>query len=442
LKQLLYLSLVLIIFGGCSWVHQEQQIQIAPKALPSDLDRFPQEPASYSKNIQKSRLSNQDFFKKYFRVWSIKSPSISKKNAMWPHYVYKHGDSYGENLQLIERQFFDDMLLNSNFDAYASINKKALSLRLLNIRAFPTDKPLLRDPKRAGEGFPFDYMQNSTIAPNKPLFVSHYSRDREWAFVETSFAFGWVKTKDIVFIPNKHAKVWQKAEHIFLTTEGVPIYAENGEFLFKSRIGMLLALIDEDEQSFRVLTISAKRGNKPLFNTSRILKKHGHKGALSFNSKNINKILTELMKTNYGWGGMYEQRDCSSMLRDFYMPFALWLPRNSSMQAQQGEKISLEGLSNEEKIQIIKEHAIPFETLLYKRGHIVLYVGTFDDEVVVFQNVWAVQTKKDGVIGKNVVGKAVFSGLELGKNLDDFDVNGSVLLNLKSMSFPAKIEKQ
>lgn len=439
MKQLLYLSAILIILSACSSTHKEQQIKIDKEEV-SDLSRFSQIPMSYSKGINKESLSNQEFFKKYFRVWSIKSPSISKKNAMWPHYVYKYGNSYGENLQLIEKQFFDDTLLNSNFDAYATLNKKALSLGLLDIRAFPTDKPLLRDPTRAGEGFPFDYMQNSTIAPNKPLLVSHYSKDREWVFVEASFAFGWVKAKDIAYIPSQYTKIWQKAEQVFLTTEGIPIYSENGEFLFKSRIGMLLALISEDEQSYSVLTISSKRANEPLYNRSRILKKDGHKGALSFSEESINKIISELMKTNYGWGGMYAQRDCSSTLRDFYIPFGLWLPRNSSMQAEQGKKISLEHLSNKEKIQKIKKYAIPFETLLYKKGHIVLYIGTFDDEVVVFQNMWGVQTITDGVGTKHIVGKTVFSGLELGKNLSNFDADGSLLSNLKSMSFPAEID--
>ena len=56
------------------------------------------------------------------------------------------------------------------------------------------------DPSLAGEGFPFDYMQNSIIAANKPIFISHYSKDREWAYIFSSFTSGWIKTGEFDLI--------------------------------------------------------------------------------------------------------------------------------------------------------------------------------------------------------------------------------------------------
>lgn len=436
---LLYILALIFILSACSSVHKELQTLEMPQEEIIDLKVIPQFASFYSGGINKENLSTQDFTKNYFRVWNIDTISITLEEAMWAYNVFKYPQAYGENLQVLPQEFFDEVLLNSNFTEYATQNKPALSLGLLDIRAFPTERPVLRDPSKAGEGFPFDYMQNSTVAPNKPLFVSHYSKDKEWVFVESSFAFGWVKAKDIAYIPKKYTKLWQNAQQVFLTSEGASIYSKSGDFLFKSRVGMLLALISEDEQSYTVLTVSSDENAQAIYNHSKIFKKDGHKGKLSFDTKNINAIIQELMKTNYGWGGMYGQRDCSSTLRDFYMPFGLWLPRNSSMQSKQGSSISLEGLDDTQKIETIKKYAIPFETLLYKQGHIVLYVGTFDDEVVVFQNVWGVQTKIDGADGRHIVGKTVFSSLELGKNLKDYDADGSLLRNLKSLSFPAKV---
>ena len=36
------------------------------------------------------------------------------------------------------------------------------------------------DPTQLGEGFPFDYNQNSAIKINTPIMVSHLSKDRAW----------------------------------------------------------------------------------------------------------------------------------------------------------------------------------------------------------------------------------------------------------------------
>ena len=400
-----------------------------------DLQVIPQDVSYYTKNIQSSDIGSEATYeKKYFRVWNVQKSALSLEEAMWAHRSYKVGDTYGENLQLLEQSFFDEALENSNYDNYLSVNAKALSLNLLNMRAFPTDKVVLRDPKKAGEGFPFDYLQNTTVAANKPLLISHYSKDKEWVFVESSFAFGWVKSNEVVVLDSKYTQLWQQAEQIFITKDGIPIYSSDNEFLFKSRVGMMLALIGEDKDDYVVLTIAKYKENKPLYLKSKISKNIANKGRLAFNKDNINKIITELSKSHYGWGGMYEARDCSSSLRDFYTPFGVWLPRNSYQQSIQGDIIDLESLKNSDKVSAIKENAIAFKTLVYKQGHIGIYVGTVDNQVVIYQNVWGVKTKKDDIEGRFIIGRPIFSTLEVGSNLTDYDKEASMLYKLKSIS--------
>jgi len=153
-----------------------------------------------------------------------------------------------------------------------------------------------------------------------------------------------------------------------------------------------------------------------------------------FSVHNIAMILNEVSKVKYGWGGMYGDRDCSSIIRDFFAPFGLWLPRNSYEQSKVGKIISFEGMSDAEKLVLIKEKAVPFETLLYKKGHILLYVGIKNSEPIVFHATWGVKTKKDGKEGRFIIGKPIFSTLELGSNLKDYDKEASILTQLKSMN--------
>ena len=405
------------------------------KEYVADLRHYSQDVFSYSKDINEQKIfSQKEYEHSYFSVWNYKGIKTSLADAKWAHKRYKAGNTYGENLQLLKKDFFDTTLENANFEEYDTLNKKALSLKKLNIRAMPSDKPVLLDPSEAGEGFPFDYLQNSLISANKPLLVSHYSKDGEWAFVESSFAFGWVKSRNIALIKDKYTEVWQRAEQVFVTKEGSSIYSQDGHFLFKSRVGMMFPLIDEDKESYTVLTIAKYKYDKPLYIESKISKKIVHKGILDFNSENINRIINEVSKTNYGWGGIYAQRDCSSTLRDFYAPFGLWLPRNSYKQSKVGKRISLDGLSNEEKIRIIKEKAIPFRTLLYKQGHIVLYVGIHQGKIIIYQNIWGIKTLEDGKEGRFIIGRPIFSSLEVGSNLRDYDKNSSILVKLKSIS--------
>ena len=401
----------------------------------TDLKVIPQDVSLYSKKIEDEIYPNViNFDKNYFNPWNIDKMDITLKEAMWAYDSYRFGNSYGENLQLFPQSFFDEIIINSSFESYSSINKTAISLRELNIRAFPTSRPLLMDPRTAGEGFPFDYLQNSTIAANKPLFISHYSKDKKWVFVKCSFTYGWVKSRDIAYIDKKYTEQCQQAKQVFITQEGESISTSSGKFLFKSKIGMMFPLIKETADSYIVLTLSNYKNNKAYFLQSKISKKIAHQGNLTFNSTNINNIINEVSKTNYGWGGMYSQRDCSSTLRDFFLPFGVWLPRNSYQQSNVGETISLENMSDEVKIQTIKENAIAFRTLLYKKGHIVLYVGTFNDRVIVYHNTWAIKTEKEGVEGRFVIGKPIFSTLEVGKNLKHHKKDALIVKKLLKMS--------
>jgi len=98
----------------------------------------------------------------------------------------------------------------------------------------------------------------------------------------------------------------------------------------------------------------------------------------------------------------------------------------------------LDGLDDDEKEQMIKQKAIPFQTLLYKRGHIMLYVGVYDNKPIILHNVWGIKTKKDGVYGRIIIGKTILSSLELGKYQKDYDENSSILRKLKSMNILTK----
>lgn len=403
-------------------------------SVPKDLLEISQDVKVYTDGINYSYISTQKKFEKdYFRVWNIEKISVPLSVAKWAYGIYTPSNSYGENLKKHNAKFFKDIDKESNFKEYATINKRAISLDNLDIRTYPTDKPVFLDPKRAGEGFPFDYMQNSTIAPNKPLFISHYSKSGEWVFVESSFAFGWVKSKDIALIDKKYTDIWKKAKQVYITSDDKDIYADDGSFLFKSRVGMMLPLVSEDDKSYKVLTISSEH-SRSIYNISKVSKEYTHLGILSMNEKNIDKIIKGMKYTKYGWGGLFDQRDCSSTLRDFYAPFGVWLPRNSHKQSITGKVISLDGLSDDEKLELIKSKAIPFRTLLYRKGHIVLYVGVRDDKVIVFQNMWGIKTKDGDKEGRYIVGKAVFSTLNIGEDLTNFDADKSLLSQLKSMT--------
>jgi cell wall-associated NlpC family hydrolase len=125
------------------------------------------------------------------------------------------------------------------------------------------------------------------------------------------------------------------------------------------------------------------------------------------------------MGQTYGWGGLYENRDCSALIQDVFAGFGLPLPRNSKDQADFGENISLKELSGPEKQSLIRTQGVPLQTLLYMPGHIMLYLGPdpASDQPVICHAMWGVTTRPPLSIraGRLVVGRTVITTLEPGK---------------------------
>ena len=441
------LGLVIIGSGCATHKHQdvqvkkEKKVQIAPSAKnvekkSENVEYITQNIDKYVKNFQNQQLTldQSRYEKHYFKVWNISKPSHTLKNVQWPFETFHYPKGYGANLQLLKPSFYEEMKRKANFEQYGSVNQKALSLKELNLRSFPTDKPLFYNPKLVGEGFPFDYMQNSTLHANKPLFVTHYSKDKEWAHVESSFTYGWVKSDDIVLLKENYTKKWQRAQQVVVVKEGIPLYGKDGEFLFYTKLGMMFALIDETKNDYTLLAVARTKLLQPHFVRVKVSKDVIHKGILPLTQKNLANVLKNLVGKPYGWGGLYGQRDCSSTLRDFYAPFGVWLPRNSHQQAQHGIKIDMSHLSDTEKLETIQIFAKPFQTLLYRKGHIALYAGIVDGKVTILQNLWGIKTKEKQKEGRYVIGKTIFSTLEFGKELTNYDKNSSMLHSLESMN--------
>lgn len=425
----LVMTLVLSVLGGCAKSPQE--------LILKDLQEFPQYTEPYAHNIKpkKSLLTVQEAYdERYFEPWSYTKPPFEREAILWPHRSYTYEKSYGENLLPLSQEWFERMYVKGNYEAYGSLNKKAISLYYLNLRSFPTQKPVFKDPRRAGEGFPFDYLQNSGIHANEPLFVSHLSSDGAWAYVFTSYATGWVPLRKISFLDNTVTKAWENARQVELTDEYYPISDTNGNFVFKSRIGMRLPLVSIEKDHYLALSITVGKNNSATYTKVKIPFHVGREGKMTLNEDNLKHITDLMLQSNYGWGGVYQERDCSSTLRDLYAPFGIWLPRNSSEQSKVGKVITLEELSLKEKEEAIIKEGIPFETLLYKKGHILLYLGLYKGKIAVLHNAWGVKTIKNGVEGRKIIGRTVISSLNIGKEREDYDPQEGILSQIVSMN--------
>jgi len=429
MRYILAVASLLILFSGCSQkkILQEASAQHSVHYLTS-FDTL--EPDA----IQAPDINSSAFEHEYFAPWHYRLAPQTLSDIMWPYRSYTKGITYGATLQILDSSYFDRLKTESNFAAFDSIRASALSLQFSHLRNFPTQYPVFRDPRRAGEGFPFDYNQNSGVHANEPLYISHYSQSRAWVYVFTAYASGWLPSRSVALISAQHKRLWEHAKQVRILKDAIALHDKMSDFVIKGRIGMLLPLVKEETSSYTLLAAVAGENNYASFAKVIINKSDATTQPLLFDTVTLSTIGNQLINQNYGWGGLYEDRDCSSMLRDYFSVFGIWLPRNSFQQSHVGKVISIKDMNTTQKIQMITKKAIPFQTLLYKPGHIMLYLGVYDGKILIFHDTWGIKTLSDGVEGRYIIGKSIISTLNLGSKLADYDPSNNLLKKLESFN--------
>ena len=367
-------------------------IDSLPRHSVADMFKIPQNTKYYAKQIIPFSKSEQlryknEYIKRFFYPWQMSEIKKSSNTLFWQIRFVQRRNVYGVNRIVIPKATTNWWIKNSNFNKLNSLKLKAISIKHTNLRAFPTTIDIYKNPNKSTEFYPFDYNQNSELHPNVPLFVSHYSLDKKWAFVEAGHTFGWVKRSDIALVDSRFISRFKGVNYAITIKDNLAIF-KNARYYTLVKLG---SLFPKDGNTILVAT-KGKDGyakvTKIKIPSNRLIAHF----PLHFNSKNVSYISQQFYNEPYGWGGKAFCRDCSATTRDFFAPFGVYLSRNSSRQAKEGKYvINIKGLSKLEKKRAILKYAKPFRSLLYVPGHITIYIGRYKNEPVVMHTYWGIR---------------------------------------------------
>jgi hypothetical protein len=432
-------TLVLIFIGGCAAktsLKEEQPDHTTPPilqpqhvALLSDLTfNNPQlvcaaVPLSNNPLLEESEQQRLYFqaLKHFFAPWKMTQTSFTTEQAFWGVRGLGSKQGYAENLQPYPRDRWERIVALQNMSAFPSLAQAGIVTRNTALRVLPSLRPFFLDPSKPGEGFPFDHFQASALWLGTPVLICHISTDKAWYFVETAFASGWVRVEDIALAQKEFCTDYESQNMAAILLDETSFLSGN-RLLGQTHIGAIFPLVHQKNNMFTIKVPTQNSSGQAHINLVGLNVLQAAPMPLSMTSKNIAMLADAMSGQLYGWGGMFENRDCSSTMRDLFLPFGIWLPRNSAYQAQKGGKfISLEGLNPEQKLATIHNQGRPLASLLWLPGHIGLYLGADrHKEPLILHNMWGVRTiGADGREGRVIAGKLVISTLRPGENRAD-----------------------
>lgn len=380
--------------------HKESEPPATGDIEIEDLVRIPQELDGLAAAAEDRLVISQpchdqlmeEFSSRFYAPWRVSGPAFNPTEAR--DFMRHEGETtwYGPNKRKIGSPQMQELMGNCALESFPSRNDSAISVAPGHLRGLPTHLPFYQ----RADDYPFDMLSYPQVKLNEPLRVLHTSRDGVWLFVETGYTNGWIEARDVAQVDHEFMQSWRQAPHLVIVRDYTPIPDGRGVAVFRSKVGTILPMLRSDETGWEVAVASAGEGGKAQSGMVRLLRATAMPFPLAFSRENIALVGNQLLGEPYGWGEIYDLRDCSAMLRDLFLSFGIWLPRTSADQiASVPKRIELARVTPPEKEELIRSKGIPFLTLVYKPGHIMLYVGVDNEgRPLLFHNAWSVRIRE------------------------------------------------
>ncbi|PUD14110.1 hypothetical protein C2R82_05975 [Helicobacter pylori] len=416
-----FLVVFLFLFVGC----MKKDFTLKDLSLP-------QETSSYLASSQNGSNNNQSidpqalrenlkesYLKAWYSPWLDAKVKSNKKEVFWILKEMNKSTGYGEDLKPNAKAFNDELIKSMDIEHYPSAKIKAVVVRDSDVRAVPTNKPFYLSPK----GYPFDRYQNSLIFQGTPVLITHFNLDKTYAHIQSSFVYGWIKVSDLAYMRDKDIELLTKLKnYVMPIKDKIPLYTDYGDFYTNARVGELFALIPQSQktpqkpQKKELKAYGFLKDSKGYATLQSVIleEKDFFVFPKAFNSENMAYFIDTMLGQKYGWGGLLGNRDCSAFTRDSFANFGILLPRNSYAQSRYANNyVDLSSMKAKEKEDYILKNATPFGTLIYLKGHIMLYLGAYNHQAIVAHSIWSVQTQKHFKTLSHKIGGVVITSLWL-----------------------------
>lgn len=332
--------LVLFLFISFSYVN----------AASADEPPFP--PYYFSADLLKyPEIIDGETVKKYI---TFDYPSTNTKYINDEPYTKEHWENLVENMDVANVPNRVDALF-------------AFVLKSVNMRMSPSDAVLHSgDPK-------FDMNQYTRLSASSPVAILHLSKDGKYYFVQAEFMRGWIPRESVEIYEKSKFDNILKMPFVRVMKEKIKIggvvYSIGDRIPVKRKLGFGYALLlPNGKDRFNFVNNRIKLNNQ------------------RFTATRMRRLADRLVGDPYDWGGKEGYRDCSAFVRDLWLVFGLDLPRNTALQSAVGKEIMGKPSSKEEFYDTLSK-ALPFKTLIFFKGHVMLYGGMDDDDYIIYHAV-------------------------------------------------------
>jgi len=337
------------------------------------------------------------------------------RDASIRQYLGEKSVYWGENFRVYPERWKQQVRDNAatRVERVYHSSGRGIAVRETLVRILPTADPAYDDPRKAGQGYPFDNLQMSSVRPGTPVYVLAVSRDKRWKYVLSPTVTGWVYSEDIAEVDHQFITEWLRLVGNNLGAfikEPVSVH-EGEKYYFTARPGTILPFKNKQPGFFDVaVPVPKSDGHAKILQIS-VKNVVFSPMPLRMTPANMAVLMRSMSGRPYGWGNYNFYNDCSAEMRSLMMPFGIFLPRNSAAQILATTRIvDLSEENTNARLRYLTDHGRPFTTLVYIPGHIMLYIGNTEINgqtvPMTYQNIWGLRPVNSD--SRSIIGGAVF----------------------------------
>jgi hypothetical protein len=315
--------------------------------------------------------------------------------------------------------------MNAESFPYKVKLKYGMVTGMADLRVMPTTLGIFNEPEEN-----FDRLQLSLAEVGTPLAIMHKSKDGKWLFVRAEQTEGWIDSSKVVYCSVSQLKSYISSDpFLVVTSPKADLYWDKGltkpfEFV---RMGTRLPLTGEVNSWVWKVKVPVKGKNGAYGVQSAYIKKSDvHKGYLPYTPRVILDQAFRLLFTPYGWGDMWAEQDCSRFIWQVFACVGIEFPRNTSEQILCGKLICKfdTNATYDTKIPALLKLP-PATSLIYKKGHIMLYLGKVGNIPYIMHDTWAYADTNQIT---RIIGGVTVSDVWLNKE----STNGAILKDIRA----------
>ena len=250
---------------------------------------------------------------------------------------------------------------------------------------------------KSRETIDLDRFQENGLFPSDAVVVLHESADGKWLFAQSYNYAAWVRKEKIAIGEPDEVLAYRHADPFLIiagnraTTNFNPNTPGVSEV--RLEMGARLPLIDPEDVNHNVdgqnpaasyivqLPVRSDKGELDLRYALIARNQDVHVGYMPYTRRNVLHQAFKFLGERYGWGHSYNARDCTGLVLEVFKTFGFVMPRNSMQQGHSdiGENVRFAvDAPDEEKLAALSGADVG--DLLYSTGHVMLYLGSVDDE--------------------------------------------------------------